>query len=83
MCKPGLVTVNTEVGVMSWTIDNGMMSKAMVTLHLTVVKMKDNSMDHVLKAKVLTRLNLSHLITHQKLLAAAVSKENCHGGQFP
>lgn len=55
MCKPGLVHVNTEVRVTSWTIDNGIMSKAMVSLNLTVVKMRGNSMDHVLQAKVLTR----------------------------
>lgn len=47
-CKPSLVNVNTLVFVMWWYIYNGILSKAMATLNVIVVKMSVNSMVHVL-----------------------------------
>lgn len=47
------MNLNTGVLVISWYIYNGVMSKAMVTLNLIVVNMRDNSMVHVLQARVL------------------------------
>lgn len=53
-CKPNLVNVNTVVLEMWRYIYNGIMSKAVVTLDVIVVKMSDNSMVRVLQARVLT-----------------------------
>lgn len=52
---------------------NGMMSKAMVTLNLTAVKMRDDSTVMFYKQESLLYLKISHFVIHQKPLACRAS----------
>ena len=52
---------------------NEMMSKAMVTLNLTAVKMRDDSTVMFYKQEYLLYLKISHFVIHQKPLACRAS----------